>query len=160
MKLRTALIRRITVIVFLAASCNLVWQFYRLHEEAVERQRLYEETGWTVCTFGSPRDAVARFHLEFFLMLALIGTRVKGLKSTLLSVVGLSGAVIIYVFWWQYIFRVARNAEMRVEAINNFAYLVGGTLLDITIAASIVLLVVLNVSRAALSSFRLNIDEP
>jgi len=90
------------------------------------------------------------------MLLALIGSSVKGLKSTLLSVVGLSGAVIIYIFWWQYIFRLAENAEARLESLPHLAYLYHGNVLDVGIAVSIVLLVLLNVWTAALSSFRLS----
>ena len=142
-------IKRFTLAIFLAATCNLVWQFYLLVLESIERERLSRETGWAVCTFGPPRDFEARFFIEIFLIVALLGSRSKGLKNTLPSVIGLTGAMITYVFWWQWIFRIARNAEVSVGAISNFAYLVGGTSFDFAIAGAIGLLVLLNVWNAA-----------
>jgi len=151
-------IKRITFAVSLVASSNLAWAFYQLWVESARREQLYEETGLIVCSFGPPLQFVARFHIEIFLLLALIGSRSKGLNNTLLTVVGLSGAVLSYMLWWQSIFRWARNAEVSVNAIPNFAYLVGGNLLDLVIAGAIGLLVLMNVSRDARASFRLGED--
>jgi hypothetical protein len=143
-------LKKLTLIVFLVASCSLVWQFYRMHRAAVQSQRLYEEYGVIVCTMGPSTDERARTFIEFLLALALIGSRLKGLKNTLPSVIALSGTLIIYIFWWQTIFRIARNAETSVDAIPHYAYLVGGNVLDVGIAAAVVVLVLLNVTRAVI----------
>jgi hypothetical protein len=42
-------------------------------------------------------------YVEIFLLVALVGSRLKRLQNTLLSVVGLSGATIVYILWWQYV---------------------------------------------------------
>ena len=151
---KTLSIKRITLVVFLAASCNLVWQFYRIQRESVASQRAYEQYGVIVCRFGPSRDEMSRIYVELFLLVALVGSRLKGLKDTLLSAVGLSGAVIIYILWWQYIFRLAALAEADMKSMPHVAYLYGGNVLDIGIGASIVLLVMLNVWDAAHSLFR------
>jgi hypothetical protein len=152
-------IKRLTLAVFLAVTCNFVWQVYLQVLDSIERERLYRETGWFVCTFGQPRDHLARFHIELFLILALIGSRSKGLKNTLPSVMGLTGAVISYILWWRVIFRITKNAEVSIVEINNFAYLVHGTIFDVAIAAAIGLLVLMNVCNAAQTFFGLNLND-
>ena len=88
--------------------------------------------------------------------MAFVASRLKGFKNTFLSVVGLAGAVIIYILWWQYTFRLAALAEAEVKSMPHVGYLYGGNPLDIGIGASIVLLVLLNVWYAAHSLFRPN----
>jgi hypothetical protein len=95
-------------------------------------------------------------YVEIFLLVALVGSRLKRLQNRLLSVVGLSGATIVYILWWQYVFRVATNAEVDVKSLTHFAYLWGGNVLDLSIALSIVLLVLLNVRHVVHSPFRPN----
>src|SRR5688572_26412410 len=154
--LRMLSLKKITIAVFLAASLNLTWQFHREYEIGVQSEQLYEKYQITSCTMGPSHHKIARMQIEFLLILALIGSRLKELKNTLLSVIGLSGVLIVYIFWWHYIFRIAEAAGARVVAIPNFAYLAGGNFLDVIIAAAVVLLVLLNVRRAVLLSFRLN----
>ena len=155
----TSLIRKTTLIIFLVASCNFVWQEYSKSRQRVEAQRHWGEYGITACTFGPSRDSVARLHIEFFLLLVLIGSRLKGLKRSVFSVVGLTGAVISYILWWQYIFFIMRNAEASVDAINNFAYLAGGNVVDVAIAGAVTWLFTINVVNAALTSFRLEMND-
>ena len=150
---RRLLIKRISIAVFLFASCNLAWEIYDEVLRSLERERIARETGWVICTFGPPRDLLARFHIELFLILVLIGNRLKSLPRTLLNVVGLTGAVISYILWWQYLLQAVRNAHTTVAAarVHHFAYLLDGNILDPGIAAAIGLLVILNVRDAALS---------
>lgn len=157
----TTLIKRITFVVFIAVACNLVWSILGDIAESIELERA-REMGSTACRFGPPRDSLARFHITLFLILPLVGSRLKGLSNTLLNVIGLTGAVVSYIFWWQYIFRIARNAEVSIAALDpghHFAYLAGGNVLDIAIAAAIGVLVILNVRSAALSSFRVDLND-
>jgi len=142
------IIKRITLIVFVAASCNLGWQFYRMHRESVARRRAYER-GVIVCKLGPSHDEISRIYVELFLLLALVGSTLRQLKKTLLTVIGLSGAVIIYVLWWQYVFSVASTAEISVQSLPHFVYLWGSSALDLGIASSIAALVVLNIRDAA-----------
>jgi len=151
---KTLSIKRITLLVLLAASCNLAWQFYRLQLERIESQRAYEQYGVIACRFGPSRDEISRIYVEIFLLVAFVGGRLKGVKNTLLSVVGLSGSAIIYILWWQYLFRLAALAEAEVKSMPHLAYLYGGNVLDIGIAGSIVLLIFLSVWYAAHSLFR------
>ena len=77
-------------------------------------------------------------------------------SCTFLSIIGLSGAVVSYIFWWQYYFRIMELSGAGPDAIKNFAYLAGGTFVDVAIAGGVALLVILNVIDAAASSFRLD----
>ena len=102
-----------------------------------------------------PQHLRARFLIEFSLIVALIGSRLKQLSNTFLSIVGLSGAVVSYVFWWQYYFRIMELSGAGPDAIRNYAYPAGGSFVDVAIAAAIAVLVALNVADATASSFRL-----
>lgn len=121
-----------------------------MHRETVERQRAYAESG-TVCNFGPSRDEISRVYVELFLLLAVVGSRSRRLKNTLLTVTALSGATIIYILWWQFVFRVATNAEVKVQSLPHFGYLWRGNPFDFAIASLIAALVVLNVWDAARS---------
>ena len=95
------LIKEITLAVFITASCNLALDRYNDYLRHLERERESRESGFTItyCTFGPPTELVARFYIELSLIVALIGSRLKRLSNTLLSTIGLSGAVIIYIRW-------------------------------------------------------------
>ena len=151
-------IKELTLAVFITASCNLVLDLYNDYVRHIEMERESRESGYTIshCTFGPRTELVARFYLELSLIVALIGSRLRRLRNTLLSAIGLSGAVIIYIRWWQSIFQTMRNADVTADAIPNFAFLAHGTFVDVAIAVGIALLVVLNVLDAAASSFRLD----
>jgi hypothetical protein len=152
------LIKELTLVIFITASCNFALDLYSDYLRHQEIERISRESGFiiTVCTFGPRSDLVARFHIESFLIVALIGSRLKRSRNTLLRAIGLSGAVIIYIRWWQSIFQTMRNADVTADAIPNFAFLAHGTFVDVAIAVGIALLVVLNVLDAAASSFRLD----
>ena len=150
------LIKELTLAVFITASCNLVSALYADYLDLLEIERINRETGWIICRMGPPRDLVARFHIELCLIVTLIASRLKRLWNTLFSIIGLSGAVVSYIFWWQYYFRIMELSGAGPDAIKNFAYLVGGTLVDVAIAGGIASLVVLNVIDAEASSFRLD----
>jgi hypothetical protein len=152
------LIKEITLAVFITASCNLFLDRYNDYLRHLELERESRESGFmvTYCTFGPPTELVARFYVEVFLIVVLIAGRLKRLGSTLLSAIGLSGSVIIYIFWWQLYFRMMEASGAGPDAIKNFAYLAHGTFVDLAIAAGIALLVVLNVIDALASSFRLD----
>ena len=142
-------IKKITLAVFLAASCSLVWQFYRMHRASVAREIIYEESGWIICNMGPSHDEISRNYIEFLLLLAVVGSRLRGFSNTLLTVIGLTGATIVYIRWWQYVFELALNAEVPVQCLPHFMYLWGGNPLDLVIAVSIAALIVLNIRDAA-----------
>lgn len=146
-------IKSITLAVFLFASVNLVWQFYRMHLESVRLQRAYEQYGLIVCTMGPARDEVTRVYIEFLLILAVVGSWVKGFKRTLLSVAGLAGSAIFYVLWWQYYFKLAEISESEIVFARHLVYLYRANYLDICIAVSIGALILLHIHHAVLSLF-------
>ena len=143
-------IKKITLAVFLAASCSLGWQFYRMYRESVARQVLYEQHGIIVCDRPSI-DERARLFIELCLLLAVVGSRFRGLTNTLLTVTGVSGATSIYMSWWQFVFEVASYGEEAVQSLPHFVYLWRGNALDLGIAFSIAALIVFTVRDAAYS---------
>ena len=152
------LIKEITLAVFITASCNLVLDRYDDYLHYLEMERLSRETGFTVshCTIGPPPDLVARFCIELCLIVTLIASRLKRLWNTLFSIIGLSGAVVIYIRWWQIYFRIMEASGAGPDAMKNYAYLYAGTFVDVAIAGGIAVLVTLNIADAAASSFCLD----
>ena len=147
-------LERITLAIFLAASINLGWQFYRMYREGVESERAYQQYGVIVCKFGPARDESSRMYIEVFLLLAFVGSRLRGLKETLLTAGGLSGAMLFYLFWWQYYFALARLAPGESPFIRQTWYLYRASYFDIAIMVGIVLLILLHIRGAILSLFR------
>src|SRR5882762_8319670 len=93
-------IKNFTLAVLFVASLNLAWQFYRMHQDTVERHELAVR-GVIMDKFGPSPDERTRFIVELSLIVAFIGSRLNGLKSSLVSLIGLSGAVASYVIWLQ-----------------------------------------------------------
>lgn len=147
-------IKVLTAAVLLAASFNLVAQFHRMHREAVEREELFEQSGMIICKFGPSVDEASRLYIQFSLILAFVGSWLKDFKHTLLSVVGLTGVTIFYVFWWQHYFWLAEVLGSEFAFVRHVAYLCGANYLDILIAASVALLILLHLRLALLSIFR------
>jgi hypothetical protein len=147
-------IKKITLIVLLIATCNLVWQFYRIGRDNRDRQIAYEQHGVIVCRLGPSRDEISRIFIEFCLLVALVGSRLRGIKNSALSLLGLSGGVILYVLWWRYLFEIVSDAGADKGSIPHLAYLYGGNLLDLAIAGLIGLLVLVNLWCVAHSGFR------
>jgi hypothetical protein len=143
-------IRTITFTLFFTASVNFGWQFYRMYREGMERQQAYEQFGVIVCKFGLSRDEASRMYVEFFLLFALMGAFVHGLKSTLLTVFGLTGVTIFYMRWWRYYFLLAEISGSEMKFLKHTAYLVEANYLDIFVALLTALLIGLHVHRAVL----------
>jgi len=146
--------KALTIAILLAASLNLAGQAYRMYRESVERQQMFERTGFVWCYWGPSMDERARFFIEVLLIVALIAIRSKGFRSFFLGLVSLSAVVAIYVLWWREYFLLAEISESEVRYIPQFAYLVGGNYLDVCIAAWIGCLILLHSRLAALSMFR------
>ena len=136
-------VKRVTLLVFLAALCNLVGQTYGRYQDMLDAQRIYDEFGISICTFGPSPDFVARLYIGFFLLVVLVGSRLRGLKSTLVSGAGLFCAAFVYFLWWQEVFRIGHLDAL--DEITHLAYLYRGNVLDLAIAAGVFLLAVLNV---------------
>ena len=147
-------VKALTIAILLAASLNLAGQAYRMHRASVERHQLFERTGFIWCYMGPSRDERARFFVEVLLIVALLGSKLKGLRSFLLSFLTLSAVVAIYVLWWRYYLLLAEISESEVRQLPQFAYLIGGNFLDVCIAAWIASLILLHSRLAVLSMFR------
>jgi hypothetical protein len=148
-------IKSITRAVLILASMNLAWSFYQLHLEGVERQEAYERSGVWFCYLGPSPDVFARIYIELSLLVAFVGTWVKGFKGTLINLVGLTGATLFYVLWWQLYFKlVALSYPIELQFIRHRVYLFQANYLDLLIAAFIGLLISLQVRNALFSLFR------
>lgn len=147
-------VKALTIAILLAASLNLAGQAYRMHRENVERQEMFERTGFVWCYWGPSRDERARFFVEILLIFALIASRLKGFRNFLLSLVTLSGVVAIYVLWWREYLLLAEISQSELRYTPQFAYLVGGNFLDLCIATWIACLILLHSRLAVLSMFR------
>ncbi len=151
---RNLSIKRITVAIFLAATINLGWQFYRMYRESIESEKAYEQYGVIACKFGLARDESSRMYIELFLLIACLGSIMRGLKHTLLSVIGLSGAGLFYLFWWRYYFDLAGIAPGEALYSHHTWYLYRASYLHIALVGGIVLLVVIHIQSALCSLFR------
>jgi hypothetical protein len=78
-------IKAFTLTILLAASLNRAWQGYRMHRESVERQEMFERTGFVYCDWGASLDERARFFLELLLIVALIGSWSRSFKRSVVS---------------------------------------------------------------------------
>jgi hypothetical protein len=148
--------KSLALAILLAASLNLAWQFYRMHQSSVERQKMYDQGFGGGEYFGPSADEGARMLIEPFLIILTLGTCLKGWKGALLAVLGLAGTTFFYFFWWQYYFRMARftESESELRSIRHLAYLYHGNYLDICIAILLALLIVMYVWSAFQSVFR------
>lgn len=86
--------------------------------------------------------------IELSLITAFIGSLMKGSKSTLLTVVGLSGATVVYLLWRQVYFQIAEASGSDLRYVEHVANLIDANYLDIAIAATIAFLILLHVKRA------------
>ena len=138
----------ITLALLLAASINLGYDFYRMHQEYVELERMYKEHGIVFCTMGPATHVRAHMFIELLLSLAFVGSLLKGSTSTLLSVVGLAGATIIYILWRQVYFDVAEASGSEMKYVEHIANLMNANYLDIAIAATIAFLILAHLDHA------------
>jgi hypothetical protein len=140
----------------LIASLNFVWPVFRSIAEAITES--IEEsinpppsdhfTISEVCYLGPRHETVARFWIELLMLMTVFGSRMKGLRGNIVTILGLSGATFVYLSWWQVVFRISRNAEVPIRPEWHFGYLYGGNIVDLFLAALIAWLIVMNVSLA------------
>lgn len=108
----------------------------------------------TFCYFGPP----VPFYPRFFVLIALIVATLNAFKETVfnrfLASVGSAAALTIYLLWWLASYRTFRNYEnfAGIQAlihpeVKHLAYLYYGTPLDLGIAISTVVCLVLLVDR-------------
>ena len=145
--------RRITLVIVLAASLNLGWQFYQMDQAAKERRRIYEDSGLWICHLGPSVDQWSRMYIESCVIVAFVGSCMKGFKSLLLTVIGLTGAAIIFILWRHDYFRLAEISGGDMRFVEHIGGLINGNYLDVAIAATIAFLILIHL-RVALLRFR------
>ncbi len=136
--------------ILLVASFNLAWQFYRMEREHAERQKLVQETGFIVCKFGPDIDEISRPLIFLCLIFSFVGCWLKTFKGTLLNVLSLTGATILYVYWWQFCFWLAEESDIHLYYLPHLLYLYEATVLDILLAITVGVLILLHLSFATL----------
>ena len=147
-------VKSLTPAVLLVVAINLLWSFYQIHLDRDEAREAAKH-GVILCDLGAYGEVLSRIYIGLSMLVAFIGSWVKGFKSILISLVGLAGATLFYVLWWRLSFRLAEIASpSELEHTSHFAYLYQANYLDILIAASIGLLISLHIRRAVLPLFR------
>lgn len=156
-----SIIKTVTLATFLIASLNLfspaIVELGQGVEEAmtVETNSIDDEH-FTIseCNLRGPRPYVkAHLSLVLLTLLAFIGSRVKGLGGTFLTIVGLSGSSLVYLSWWSVAFRISDGAGIPISSIKHYGYLADGTVVDIFLAAIIAWLIVMQVFVSLQSFF-------
>ena len=74
----------------------------------------------------------------------------KGFKSLLLTVGGLTGATIIFILWRHYYFLLAEISGGEMEFVEHISGLVNANYLDIAIAGTVMVLILLHLYTSAL----------
>lgn len=108
----------------------------------------------TICTFGPPPP----FYPRFFVLVALLIVTLNVFKKTafnrFLATVGSAAGLGIYILWWMDSYRRLRNYEDFADIkalvhpeVKYFVYLYHGTPLDLAIAVSTVVCLVLLLDR-------------
>ena len=107
----------------------------------------------TICYLGPP----AAFHPRFFILGAMLLAALSAFKRTpahrVVSGTGLAGALVMYIHWWIRSYDTFQNFQLdQIDfldhtEISQVAYLYGGSRLDIFIALSIVVCLVLVLDR-------------
>ena len=143
-------LRRITLLLLLAASLNLGWQFYQMDQEAKERQRIFEESGFIICSFGPSVDQWSRLCIELCVIAAFVGSWMKGFKSVLLTVGGLTGATLIFILWRRMYFRLVEISGGKMDWVEHIGGLENANYLDIAIAGTVMVLILLNLYNSVL----------
>jgi hypothetical protein len=107
----------------------------------------------TVCYFGPPLSFYLRFLVFGALLFATIGILKQTFPRRVMVVVCLIGGLIVYLYWWMRSYQIFRNfVELDIDFLNNaeikqIAYLYEGGWLDVGVAISIVVLLVLSLDR-------------
>ena len=147
-------VKSLTLAVLFVVAINLLWSFYQIHLDRIVAREAAKH-GAILCDIGAYGEVWSRIYICLSMLVAFIGIWVKGLKSTLITVVGLGGATLFYVLWWRVYFRLAEIASAaELEHTSHIAYLDHANYLDILIAASIGLLISLHIRSAVLPLFR------
>ena len=82
----------------------------------------------------------------------------NGLKSLFLTVIGLTGAAIIFILWRHEYLRLVEIVADETEIFDNIGGLMGANYLDIALAATITFLMLIHL-RDAILRFRMTSDD-
>jgi hypothetical protein len=153
----TGLLGRLLLATCLAAALNFAQTFYEILKRsgAIAKQEPAGFSAVTVCYFGPPAGFYPRFLILVLLALAVIGVLRKTSPRSLLSLMGLTGALACYGYWGLDSYRVYKNlTDAGIDFLHNpeirqVAYLYGGNWLDVGIAAAVVVCLALVWARFA-----------
>lgn len=143
-------LRNVIVALLIAATFNLSWQLYRAAQDAMARERLYEEHEIIACRFGPDTDESARFLIELGLLLAFAGCLVGRRAGKAASLLGLLFAAGVYVPWWRFYFVMIDAWEADAQTVDHLFFLYHAVWLDLCIAAFLPVLIVWQMLAPAL----------
>jgi hypothetical protein len=107
----------------------------------------------TVCYFGPPVAFYPRLLVIGSLSITTVAVFKRSFPRNTSGVIGLTGALSAYIYWWIQSYRVFLNfTDAGIHFLNNgeirqAAYLYGGTWLDICVALSVFVCLVLLLDR-------------
>src|SRR5258705_3591538 len=97
----------------------------------------------TVCYFGPPVAFYPRLFVFGTLLITTVGVFKRSFPRSTSGVLGLTGALSAYIYWWIDSYRVFLNFTdagihfLNTDEIRQTAYLYGGTWLDICVALAV-----------------------
>ena len=105
----------------------------------------------TACRLGPPPSFYPKFLIACSSVIAGIGVFRRSFPRSPFAIIGLIGALTTYIVWWIDSYRVFRNfADLDIpfmKEIKQTAYLYYGTWLDVGIATSVAVCLVLRLDR-------------
>lgn len=167
---RFALCKRIgavgsfTLTISLIAAFNFIEIFYRTYKLA-NASGTYDTTDGaeiTVCYFGPPVGFFPRLLVFISLFIACVGIFKNGLRGRIVSLIGVAGALSAYVYWWIASYATFKSfSSFEMDFLNNpeitqVAYLYEGSLVDVCVAVSLIVILSLQAERAFTEKTRLS----
>ena len=153
------------VSLFFAAAINFGYVFLETMEAShASGTHVIDGFEITYCYFGPPAAFYPRLVVFVSLLVASIGLFQRTFPRSGLTLLGLTGAGLAYVYWWADSYRVFTNfEEAGISFMNNFevrqvAYLYNGTSFDIAIALSSIVSLVLLLDRGLFPKEKMNHD--
>ena len=107
----------------------------------------------TACYFGPPFGFYPRFFVALSLLCACVGVLRRGAGGRLASLLGAAGAFAAYVYWWAASYKVFKAYSgldidfLNHPAVSQTAYLYGGSWVDVCLAVSLLVALVLLAER-------------
>lgn len=103
----------------------------------------------TVCYFGPPASFYPRLLVLLGLLIASVAILGRTVWCRFITAAGLTVSLGTYVYWWLHSYHVFRNFENFLDngEIKQFAYLYQGTPLDVGVALSLMISLVIVLDR-------------